>query len=119
MLFRSAIKHARAAKVPLVVAMNKMDKPNINVDNLKSGLAQYEVTSEEWGGETPFIPVSAKTGMGIDALLDAILVQAEVMELSAQTTGRAAGTVIESSLDKGRGPVATVLVEQGTLSNGD
>jgi translation initiation factor IF-2 len=114
-----AIKHARAAKVPLVVAMNKMDKPNVNVDNLKSGLSQYEVTSEEWGGDTPFIPVSAKTGMGVDALLDAILVQAEVMELSAQTAGRAAGTVIESSLDKGRGPVATVLVQQGTLSKGD
>jgi len=114
-----AIKHARAAKVPLVVAMNKMDKPNINVDNLKSGLAQHEVTSEEWGGDTPFIPVSAKTGMGIDALLDAILVQAEVMELSAPVDGKAAGTVIESSLDKGRGPVATVLVQQGTLSKGD
>jgi len=114
-----AIKHARAAKVPLVVAMNKMDKPNINIDNLKSGLAQYEVTSEEWGGDTPFIPVSAKTGMGIDALLDAILVQAEVMELSASVDGKAAGTVIESSLDKGRGPVATVLVQQGTLSKGD
>jgi translation initiation factor IF-2 len=114
-----AIKHARAAKVPLVVAMNKMDKPNVNVDNLKNGLAQYEVTPEEWGGDTPFIPVSAKTGMGIDALLDAILVQAEVMELAAPVDGKAAGTVIESSLDKGRGPVATVLVQQGTLSKGD
>jgi translation initiation factor IF-2 len=114
-----AIKHARAAKVPLVVAMNKMDKPNVNVDNLKNGLAQYEVTPEEWGGDTPFIPVSAKTGMGIDTLLDAILVQAEVMELAAPVDGKAAGTVIESSLDKGRGPVATVLVQQGTLSKGD
>jgi translation initiation factor IF-2 len=114
-----AIKHARAAKVPLVVAMNKMDKPNVNVDNLKNGLAQHEVTPEEWGGDTPFIPVSAKTGMGIDALLDAILVQAEVMELAAPVDGKAAGTVIESSLDKGRGPVATVLVQQGTLSKGD
>jgi translation initiation factor IF-2 len=114
-----AIKHARAAKVPLVVAMNKMDKPNVNVDNLKNGLAQHEVTPEEWGGDTPFIPVSAKTGMGIDTLLDAILVQAEVMELAAPVDGKAAGTVIESSLDKGRGPVATVLVQQGTLSKGD
>ncbi|WP_397608863.1 translation initiation factor IF-2 [Silanimonas sp.] len=114
-----AIKHARAAKVPLVVAMNKMDKPNINIDNLRNGLAQHEVTPEEWGGDTPFIGVSAKTGMGIDALLDAILVQAEVMELSAPVDGKAAGTVIESSLDKGRGPVATVLVQQGTLSKGD
>ncbi|MCZ8063341.1 translation initiation factor IF-2 [Silanimonas sp.] len=114
-----AIKHARAAQVPLVVAMNKMDKPNINIDNLRNGLAQHEVTPEEWGGDTPFIGVSAKTGMGIDALLDAILVQAEVMELSAPVDGKAAGTVIESSLDKGRGPVATVLVQQGTLSKGD
>jgi translation initiation factor IF-2 len=114
-----AIKHARAAKVPLVVAMNKMDKPNINIDNLRNGLAQHEVTPEEWGGDTPFIGVSAKTGMGIDALLDAILVQAEVMELSAPVDGKAAGTVIESSLDKGRGPVATVLVQQGTLRKGD
>lgn len=114
-----AIKHARAAKVPLVVAMNKMDKPNINIDNLRNGLAQHEVTPEEWGGDTPFIGVSAKTGMGIDALLDAILVQAEVMELSAPVDAKAAGTVIESSLDKGRGPVATVLVQQGTLRKGD
>ncbi|MBS3895775.1 translation initiation factor IF-2 [Silanimonas sp.] len=114
-----AIKHARAAKVPLVVAMNKMDKPNVNLDNLKNGLAQHGVTPEEWGGETPFVPVSAKTGLGIDALLDAILVQAEVMELAAPVDGKAAGTVIESSLDKGRGPVATVLVQQGTLSKGD
>jgi translation initiation factor IF-2 len=114
-----AIKHARSAKVPLVVAMNKMDKPGINLDNLKNGLAQYEVVPEEWGGDTPFIPVSAKTGLGVDALLDAILVQAEVMELSATRDGKAAGTVIESSLDKGRGPVATVLVQQGTLSKGD
>jgi translation initiation factor IF-2 len=114
-----AIKHARAAKVPLVVAMNKMDKPNVNIDNLRNGLSQHEVTPEEWGGDTPFIGVSAKTGMGVDALLDAILVQAEVMELSAPVDGKAAGTVIESSLDKGRGPVATVLVQQGTLRKGD
>ena len=114
-----AIKHARSAKVPLVVAMNKMDKPNVNIDNLRNGLAQHEVTPEEWGGDTPFIGVSAKTGLGIDALLDAILVQAEVMELSAPVDGKAAGTVIESSLDKGRGPVATVLVQQGTLRKGD
>ncbi|GIX39348.1 MAG: hypothetical protein KatS3mg128_0397 [Silanimonas sp.] len=114
-----AIKHARAAKVPLVVAMNKMDKPGVNPDNLKNGLAQHEVVPEEWGGDTPFIPVSAKTGQGIDALLDAILVQAEIMELSAPVDGKAAGTVIESSLDKGRGPVATVLVQQGTLRKGD
>ena len=114
-----AIKHARAAKVPLVVAMNKMDKQGINVDNLRNGLAQYEITSEEWGGDTPFIPVSAKTGMGVDELLSAILVQAEVMELSAPAEGKAAGTVIESSLDKGRGPMATVLVQQGMLTKGD
>jgi translation initiation factor IF-2 len=114
-----AIQHARAAKVPLLVAMNKMDKPEANPDNVKQGLVQHEVVPEEWGGDVQFVPVSAKTGDGVDALLDAILVQAEVMELKAAPDGRAAGTVIESSLDKGRGPVATVLVQQGLLKKGD
>jgi translation initiation factor IF-2 len=114
-----AIQHARAAKVPLLVAMNKMDKPEANPDNVKQGLVQYEVVPEEWGGDVQFVPVSAKTGDGVDALLDAILVQAEVMELKASPDGRAAGVVIESSLDKGRGPVATVLVQQGLLKKGD
>ena len=114
-----AVQHARAAKVPLLVAMNKMDKPEANPDHVKQGLVQHEVVPEEWGGDVQFVPVSAKTGDGIDALLDAILLQAEVMELKAVKHGLATGVVIESSLDKGRGPVATVLVQQGTLKKGD
>ncbi|HET7931577.1 MAG TPA: translation initiation factor IF-2 [Rhodanobacteraceae bacterium] len=114
-----AIQHARAAKVPLIVAVNKMDKSDANPDNVRQGLSQHEVISEEWGGDTQFVPVSAKTGMGVDALLDAIGLQAEVMELKAVPEGRASGVVIESSLDKGRGPVATVLVQQGLLKRGD
>ena len=114
-----AIQHARAAKVPLIVAMNKMDKPDANPDTVKQGLVQHEVVPEEWGGDVQFVPVSAKTGDGVDNLLDAISVQAEVMDLRAVPTGRASGAVIESSLDKGRGPVATVLIQQGLLSKGD
>ncbi len=114
-----AVQHARAAKVPLIVAMNKMDKPEANPDNIKQGLVQLEVVPEDWGGDVQFVPVSAKTGDGIDALLDAILVQSEMMELNAVRDARASGVVIESSLDKGRGPVATVLVQQGTLKKGD
>jgi translation initiation factor IF-2 len=114
-----AVQHARAAKVPLIVAVNKMDKTDANPDNVKQGLVQHEVVPEEWGGDTQFVPVSAKTGDGIDALLDAISIQAEVMELRAVADGRAQGVVIESSLDKGRGPVATVLVQEGTLKKGD
>jgi translation initiation factor IF-2 len=114
-----AVQHARAAKVPLIVAVNKMDKSDANPDHVKQGLGNLEVIPEEWGGDTPFVPVSAKTGLGIDALLDAILVQAEVMELTAVKDGPASGVVIESALDRGRGPVATVLVQQGTLKRGD
>jgi translation initiation factor IF-2 len=114
-----AVQHARAAKVPLLVAMNKMDKPEANPDNVKQGLVQHEVVPEEWGGDVPFVSVSAKTGDGVDNLLDAILLQAEVMELTAVRDGLATGVVVESSLDKGRGPVATVLVQQGTLKKGD
>ncbi|MBT2116674.1 translation initiation factor IF-2 [Dyella sp. LX-66] len=114
-----AVQHARAAKVPLIVALNKMDKSDANPDHVKQGLGNLEVIPEEWGGDTPFVPISAKTGMGIDDLLDAILVQAEVMELKAVEDGPASGVVIESSLDRGRGPVATVLVQQGTLKRGD
>jgi len=114
-----AVKHAKAAKVPLIVALNKMDKDSANPDNVKQGLSQLQVIPEDWGGDTQFVPVSAKTGMGVDALLDAISVQAEVMELRAVADGRASGVVIESSLDRGRGPVATVLVQQGTLRKGD
>jgi len=114
-----AVKHARAAKVPLIVAVNKMDKDSANPDNVKQGLVAQEVVPEDWGGDVQFVPVSAKTGMGIEDLLDAISVQAEVMELKAVADGRASGVVIESSLDRGRGPVATVLVQQGTLKKGD
>ena len=114
-----AVQHARAAGVPLLVAVNKMDKSDANPDNVKQGLVKLEVVPEEWGGDTQFVPVSAKTGMGIDTLLDAISVQAEVMELQAVYDARATGVVIESALDKGRGPVATVLVQQGTLRKGD
>ena len=114
-----AIKHARAAKVPLIVAVNKMDKPEANPENVKQGLIQHEVVPEDWGGDVQFVPLSAKTGDGVDALLEAISLQAELMELKAVREGRASGAVIESSLDKGRGPVATVLVQQGTLKKGD
>jgi translation initiation factor IF-2 len=114
-----AVQHARAAKVPLLVAMNKMDKPEANPENVKQGLVQHEVVPEEWGGDVQFVPVSAKTGEGVDTLLDAILLQAEVMELTAVKDALATGVVVESSLDRGRGPVATVLVQQGTLKKGD
>ncbi|HET6632587.1 MAG TPA: translation initiation factor IF-2 [Rhodanobacteraceae bacterium] len=114
-----AINHAKAANVPLIVAVNKMDKPEANPDNVKQGLVQHEVVPEDWGGDVQTVPLSAKTGEGVDALLDAISLQAELMELRAVTDGQASGVVIESSLDKGRGPVATVLVQQGTLKRGD
>jgi len=114
-----AIKHAKAANVPLIVAVNKIDLADANPDNVKQGLSKHEVIPEEWGGDTQFIPVSAKVGTGVDELLDAISVLAEVMELKAPHEGRASGVVIESALDKGRGPVATVLVQAGTLKKGD
>jgi translation initiation factor IF-2 len=114
-----AVQHARAAKVPIIVAVNKMDKSDANPDNVKQGLVKLEVVPEDWGGDTMFVPVSAKAGTGIDELLEAISVQAEVMELTAVADGAASGVVIESSLDRGRGPVATVLVQQGTLKRGD
>ena len=114
-----AVNHARAAKVPMIVAMNKIDKPEANPDNIKQGLVKIEVVPEEWGGDVQFVPVSAKTGDGVDALLEAIELQAELMELRSPVDARATGVVIEASLDKGRGPVATVLVQQGTLKKGD
>ncbi|HST27737.1 MAG TPA: translation initiation factor IF-2 [Rudaea sp.] len=114
-----AIQHAKAAHVPLIVAVNKIDKPEANADRVKQDLIQHEVVSEDFGGDTQFVPVSAKTGQGIDQLLDAILLQAEVMDLRAVVDGLATGAVVEASLDKGRGPVATVLVQQGTLKKGD
>ncbi len=114
-----AIQHARAAGVPMIVAVNKIDKPEADPDRVKQELAQHEVIPEDWGGDTMFVHVSAKTGEGIDDILEAILLQAEIMELRAVREGPARGTVIESSLDKGRGPVATVLVQAGTLRKGD
>jgi translation initiation factor IF-2 len=114
-----AIQHAKAAGVPIVVAVNKIDKPEADPDRVRTELSQYNVMPEEWGGESQFVHVSAKVGTGIDELLEAILLQAEVLELKAVRTGMASGVVIESFLDKGRGPVATVLVREGTLHKGD
>lgn len=116
---KEAIQHAKAAGVGIVVAINKMDKEGANPDRVLQELANEDVISEEWGGDIQFVPVSAKTGMGIDALLEAILLSAEILELDAPTEGHAKGVVIESRLDKGRGPVATVLVQSGTLRKGD
>jgi len=114
-----AIQHARAAKVPIVVAVNKIDKPDAHADRVMQELSQKNVIPEAWGGDTMFAQVSAKTGEGIDSLLESILLQAEVLELKAPTQGPARGTIVESSLDKGRGAVATVLVQAGTLRRGD
>jgi translation initiation factor IF-2 len=116
---KEAIKHAKAAGVPIVVAINKIDKPDANADRVKQELVAEEVVPEEYGGESPFVPVSAKTGEGIDALLEQVLLQAEVLELKAPVEALAKGLVIEAQLDRGRGPVATVLVQSGTLKTGD
>ena len=114
-----AIQHARAANVPIIVAVNKIDKPNIDLERIRSELGQRDVLSEEWGGDVMFQYISAKTGEGVDSLLDGILLQAEVLELKARADGPARGIVIESRLDKGRGPVASVLVLAGQLKRGD
>src|SRR5450631_2700466 len=114
-----AIQHAQAAKVPIVVALNKMDKPEADAEKVRQELTKYGVIPEEWGGENIFVPVSARTGQGVDQLPDSILLQAEGLELKAPTSGLAAGYAIESRLEKGRGPVATVLVLRGTLKLGD
>lgn len=116
---QEAVQHAKAAGVPIVVAVNKMDKPEANPDNIKNGLAALDVIPEEWGGDTPFVPVSAKAGTGVDELLEAVLLQAEMLELKATPAAPGRGVVVESRLDKGRGPVATVLVQDGTLRQGD
>ncbi len=113
------IQHARAADVPLIIAINKMDKEGVDPERVRNELAQHDVISEEWGGDTQFVPLSALTGEGVDKLLDALILQAEVLELEAVPEGNAAGTVIEASLDKGKGPVATILVQEGTLKRGD
>jgi len=114
-----AIHHAKAAQVPIVVALTKIDKPEANPDRIKQDLAGHEVVPEEWGGDTMFVPVSSKSGQGIDQLLESILLQAEVLELKAPKDAPAKGVIIEARLDKGRGPVATVLVQSGTLKRGN
>jgi translation initiation factor IF-2 len=115
---KEAVEHARAAGVPIVIAVNKIDKENADLDRVKNELAALEVIPEEWGGENIFISVSAITGEGVDGLLDAILLQAEILELEAVDKGNAKGVVVEATLDKGRGPVATVLVQSGLLQQG-
>ena len=112
---KEAIEHAKAAGVPIVVAINKIDKPDANPERVKQELVAEDVVPEEYGGDSPFVPVSAKTGQGIDDLLEHVLLQAEVLELKAPVDAAAKGLVIEAQLDKGRGPVATVLVQSGTL----
>jgi translation initiation factor IF-2 len=116
---KEAVKHAKAAGVPIVVAINKIDKPDASPDRVKQELVAEEVVPEEYGGDVPFVPVSAKTGQGIDELLEQVLLQAEVLELKAPVDAAAKGLVVEAQLDKGRGPVATVLVQSGTLKTGD
>ena len=116
---KEAITHAKAAGVPIVVAMNKIDKPEANIERVKSELVAEQVVPEDFGGDSPFVGVSAKTGQGIDTLLEQVLLQAEVLELKAPKDAMAKGIVIEAQLDKGRGPVATVLVQSGTLKRGD
>ncbi len=114
-----AINHAKAAEIPIIVAINKMDLPDANIDKVKQELMQYELVSEEWGGDTIFVPISAKQGIGIDNLLEMVLLEADVLELKANPTKQAKGTIIEAKLDKTRGPVATMLVQRGKLDIGD
>jgi len=114
-----AINHARAAEVPIIVAVNKMDRPDANIEKVKRGLAEYGLASEDWGGDTVFAPVSAKTHEGIPHLLEMLLLQADILELTANPEKLARGTIVEAKLDRGRGPVATVLVQEGTLHGGD
>ena len=116
---REAIQHARAAGTPIIVAVNKIDRPEADIDRVRTELSKEEVIPEEWGGADIFVNVSAKTGEGIDTLLENILLQAEVMELKANPEAQARGVVVESSLDRGRGPIATLLIQQGTLHRGD
>jgi translation initiation factor IF-2 len=116
---KEAVQHAKAAGVPIVVAINKMDKEGVDVDRVKNELSAFDVIPEEWGGDVPFMPVSAHSGEGITELLDAVLLQAELLELKAVVNGPGQGVVVESRLDKGRGPVATLLVQNGTIKKGD
>ena len=114
-----AITHAKAANVPIIIAINKIDKENADPERVKQELSKHEIIPEDWGGDTIFVHVSALTGDGVDALLDSVLLQAEMLELKAIATGAASGVVIESRLDKGRGPIATILIQNGTLNKGD
>ena len=114
-----SINHAKAAKVPIIVAINKMDKPTANPDKIKEQLTKYDLIPEEWGGDTVICPISAKTGMGLDNLLEMVILTAEMQELKANPNRRGKGTVIEARLDKSRGPIATLLVQNGTLKQGD
>ena len=114
-----SINHAKAAEVPIIVAINKMDKPTANPDKIKEQLTKYDLIPEEWGGDTVIVPISAKTGQGLDELLEMVILTAEVQELKANPNRRAKGTVIEARLDKTRGPIATLLVQNGTLNQGD
>ncbi len=114
-----AINHAKAANVPIIVAMNKMDKNEVNPDRVRQELIEHELVPEEWGGDTILVPISAKTGMGIDDLLDSINLVAEMQELKANPDRKASGTIIEAKLDKGKGPVASIIVQTGTLKTGD
>jgi translation initiation factor IF-2 len=116
---REAIQHSRAAGTPIIVAINKIDKPDADLDRVKTDLSKEEVIPEDWGGKDIFVNVSAKTGEGVDALLENVLLQAEVMELTANPDAMARGVVVESSLDRGRGPIATLLIQNGTLKRGD
>ena len=114
-----AIDHARAANIPIIVAVNKMDLPDSNIDKVKQELMKYDIVPEEWGGDTIFVPISAKTKMGIDNLLEMVLLEAEVLDLKANPNKQAKGTVIEARLDKTKGPIATMLVQRGKLDVGD
>ena len=114
-----AINHAKAAEIPIIVAVNKMDLPGANIEKVKEGLTEYGLVPEEWGGETIFVPISAKKGEGIDNLLEMVLLQADMLELKANPNKQAKGTVIEARLDRSRGPVTTMLVQRGTLDAGD
>ena len=116
---KEAVSHAKAAGVPIIIAINKMDKEAANPDKVKSELAELDILSTDWGGTYEFVPISAKTGMGIDDLLEIVLLQAEILELKANAKASAKAAIIESSQQKGRGPVATVIVENGTLRVGD
>lgn len=116
---KEAISHCKAADVPIVVAINKIDKPGANIDKVKQELTEYGLVSEDWGGDTICVPVSAKKGLNLDQLLEMVLLTAEMLELKANPNRKAMGTVIEAKLDKGRGAVASLLVQSGTLSVGD